>query len=177
MPKGFKHSLETRLKISLAKKGKPSGREGKKHSKETRLKMSLAKKGKPAHNKGQKMKEESKRKMSLSHLGKHISPTTEFKKGLKPWNKGIKTGMNPLLSNENHYMWKGDNVGYTALHQWLYKQSGKPNKCEYCGTITAKAYEWANKSRKYKRDVKDWIRLCAKCHRKYDLDYRKSLQF
>ena len=28
--------------------------------------------------------------LSLSHKGKHSSPKTEFKKGIIPWNKGLK---------------------------------------------------------------------------------------
>jgi group I intron endonuclease len=35
--------------------------------------------------------EETKRKLSEKNKGKHISPITEFKKGLIPWNKNKKT--------------------------------------------------------------------------------------
>jgi len=62
--------------------------------------------------------------------------------------------------------WKGDNVGYGGLHSWLRRKLGIPRKCERCGTTKAKRYEWSNISRKYKRDLSDWIRLCASCHRK-----------
>ena len=41
-------------------------------------------------------------------------------------------------------------------------------KCQYCNSEDKKKYEWANISRKYKRDLKDWIRLCTKCHIIYD---------
>lgn len=64
--------------------------------------------------------------------------------------------------------WKGNNVGKQALHNWVEKKLGKPMKCEKCGIIGLNRYEWANISRKYKRNIKDWIRLCAKCHRIYD---------
>lgn len=43
---------ETRLKLSLAKKGKPNGSLGRKHSEETKKKMSEAKKGKMPKNVG-----------------------------------------------------------------------------------------------------------------------------
>lgn len=46
---GFKHSDETKLKMSLAKVGKSSGMKGKKHSAGTRKKMALAKLGKPSN--------------------------------------------------------------------------------------------------------------------------------
>lgn len=39
--------------------------------------------------------------------------------------------------------------------------------CEDCGKQKGRI-EWANKSHKYKRDVKDWISLCKPCHGKYD---------
>lgn len=33
-----------------------------------------------------------------------------------------------------------------------------------------KKIHWANISRLYKRDLDDWMRLCAKCHKAYDMD-------
>jgi len=70
--------------------------------------------------------------------------------------------------------WKGDNVGNGALHDWVERHLGKPNKCEHCKTETSKKYDWANKSQKYKRDLNDWIRLCRKCHAKYDYPVRSK---
>lgn len=74
----------------------------------------------------------------------------------------------PEMTEERHFAWKGDNVGRTALHDWVKSRLGRPNKCEHCGTTKAKKYEWANKSHKYKRDLSDWIRLCTRCHHIYD---------
>lgn len=74
----------------------------------------------------------------------------------------------PWLEGENNPAWKGDDVGYFALHEWVKRTLGTPQKCEHCETVSAKRFEWANISRKYKRDVKDWKRLCSKCHAKYD---------
>lgn len=95
--------------------------------------------------------------------------------GRVPWNKGKKTGIKPWLGKkrsemtaEKHFAWKGDGVGDTALHDWVKSRLGKPSKCEHCGTTEAKKYEWANRSHEYKRDLSDWIRLCTRCHRKYD---------
>lgn len=64
--------------------------------------------------------------------------------------------------------WKGDNVGYHALHGWVNLRLGKPKLCSICGTTKAKKYEWANISGKYQRTKKDWERLCVSCHRKKD---------
>lgn len=93
----------------------------------------------------------------------------------EPWNKNIKTGIVPKsafkvgqMANENNYFWKGDAVSYTGLHQWVQRKLGTPSLCVHCGTTEAKRFEWANVSRQYKRDLSDWIRLCAICHKKYD---------
>ena len=68
----------------------------------------------------------------------------------------------------NHPRWKGDNVGYGALHSWIVRQMGRATRCEDCGKLNAKKYEWANISKQYKRDVADWKSLCTSCHRKFD---------
>ncbi len=68
--------------------------------------------------------------------------------------------------------WKGNKVGKGSLHRWVEKHLGKPNLCDHCGTTTAKKFEWANKSQKYKRILSDWIRLCTLCHSKYDYKIR-----
>ena len=64
--------------------------------------------------------------------------------------------------------WKGNKVGYGALHDWVVLRLGKPQICEKCGTIKAKKYEWANISGNYKREIIDWKRLCTSCHRLFD---------
>jgi hypothetical protein len=65
--------------------------------------------------------------------------------------------------------WRGDEVGYGGLHDWMTKQYGQPVGCEDCGTTDPdKRYEWANISGEYRRDRSDFRRLCKKCHN--DLD-------
>ena len=68
-------------------------------------------------------------------------------------------------SNEKNPMWKGDKVKYQALHQWVARHLGTPQRCDgkNCSG-QSKRYHWANKSGKYKRDFSDWIRLCISCH-------------
>jgi len=63
---------------------------------------------------------------------------------------------------DKNYNWKGDNVGYSALHKWVYKNLGKAKMCVDCNT--EKNVEWANISGEYKRDICDWEQLCRKCH-------------
>lgn len=74
---------------------------------------------------------------------------------------------------ENSPNWKGDDVGITALHNWVERELGKPKKCEHCGDTSKRKYDWANKSQEYKRELTDWIRLCRACHTKYDYPTRQ----
>lgn len=76
--------------------------------------------------------------------------------------------------DSNSPNWKGDKVGRAALHNWVERKLGKPRKCEHCKTTTARQFDWANKSQKYKRDLTDWIRLCRSCHAKYDYPTRRK---
>lgn len=74
------------------------------------------------------------------------------------------------VTNENQWKWKGDKVSYSALHAWIRRKLGRPTICCHCGkTETRKYYmHWANISGEYKRELSDWIRLCALCHKKFD---------
>jgi ssDNA-binding Zn-finger/Zn-ribbon topoisomerase 1 len=111
----------------------------------------------------------------------------DFNKGHIPWNKGLKTGLIPKSAfkkgNSGYWLgkkrpsitgklspsWKGNNVGYNALHAWVYRNLGKASKCIQCNnTKNSKRFEWANISREYKRDLSDWKELCSKCHHKLD---------
>ncbi len=74
---------------------------------------------------------------------------------MKGINKGDKNGV-----------WKGDEVGYHALHAWIKRHLSKPFACNKCGKISS--LELANKSHEYKRDISDWLWLCLSCHAKYD---------
>jgi hypothetical protein len=60
---------------------------GKKHSLETRLKISLAQKGRVSPKKGKKYPRACGPHLSMR--GRHSNPKTEFKKGMNPWNKGL----------------------------------------------------------------------------------------
>lgn len=69
---------------------------------------------------------------------------------------------------EKHPQWKGDEVGYGALHLWIRTHKPKPadGRCEDCGKV--KPLEAANISGKYLRDVNDFEWICRKCHMKKD---------
>lgn len=74
----------------------------------------------------------------------------------------------PYRSGVNHGNWKGNSVGYNAVHVWIRKWYGTPQECENCGLTSKKKYEWANLSGEYKRDISDWARLCTSCHQLID---------
>lgn len=69
-----------------------------------------------------------------------------------------------ILAQKNANM----TMTYSGVHQWIKRVSGQPSYCEHCKTTVATAYDWANISGEYKRDLNDWKRLCRKCHMAYD---------
>lgn len=93
---------------------------------------------------------------------------THFKKGSTPWNKGL-VG---FLSENKHYKWKGNKVGYRSLHEWVIKHKGHPAYCIKCGKdkTTQRSIQWANIDHKYNRVLDEFISLCAKCHLQYDIE-------
>lgn len=70
------------------------------------------------------------------------------------------------VSESKNVKWRGDSVGYFGLHTWLKRRKGMATKCSDCGSESHT--QWANISKKYKRDVGDWKPLCAVCHRRFD---------
>jgi hypothetical protein len=115
-------------------------------------------------------------------------------KGVKGFQKGNKVNLGRTGSKNGFYgkkhkpetiakfkkdraqsknpMWKGDEVGYDALHDWVKRHRGKPERCQFCGEENA-SIQWANKSGKYKRKLEDWLELCIKCHVNYDENWKK----
>jgi hypothetical protein len=115
---------------------------------------------------GKKLSEATRKKLSEAHKGKKFSEETKRK-----MSEARRTKTENLNTN-----WRGDKVGYAGLHAWVRKHLGTPDKCEHCGTTMAKIFDWANKSHEYKRELDDWIRLCRKCHKKYDKETRGDTQ-
>lgn len=93
---------------------------------------------------------------------------------IRTLSQAAKLSLNGFKEGEKHSGWRGDAVGYNALHAWVRRYKGTPQKCEKCGTEEPKRYEWANISGRYLRDVDDWKRLCPSCHRKMDAAKRQS---
>ncbi len=147
--KGYKHTEDAKQKISLAGKGR-------KHSLGARLKISKA-------HKGMKFSEEHKRNISLSKEGVFAGDKNYF--------------FSRQFVGSQNSNWKGNNVGYRAIHRWVEKWRGKPDVCQKCGKsgLTGREIHWANIDHQYKRILEDWIRLCAKCHGEHDTELRKKI--
>lgn len=117
---------------------------------------------------------QQKKKISISNTGKKRT-----RKQIQNISRGAKGKKRSLEARENirnghrgkrNYLWKGEKAGYRAKHHWIESERGKPHFCEHCkkSDLKHRQYHWANKSRKHKRILSDWIRLCVKCHKIYD---------
>lgn len=101
--------------------------------------------------------------------GKHHTKKTRKKIG--SFHKGERQSIQQVekrvanFREEKHYCWKGEKVGYRALHNWVKKYKGEPKICKHCGKP---AKHWANIDHKYRRNLSDYIPLCVSCHKKYD---------
>ena len=126
---GCKCSEETRLKMSEAKKGKPSWNKGIPCSKEHKRKISEANKGKhlpeeqkrkiSEANKGHHISEEHKRKISEANKGKHLPEETKIKisntlKGAKrkPHSEEAKIKMKGLKKGKHWKIENGKRIWY-----------------------------------------------------------------
>lgn len=71
--------------------------------------------------------------------------------------------------------WNANNISYTAQHRRVYRARGSPSKCELCKTTENKnKYDWANLTGNY-NDVNDFMRMCKKCHKNFDIAKRKNV--
>jgi len=77
---------------------------------------------------------------------------------------GLNRSISESVSKEKNSQWKGDEVGYCALHEWIRNHKPKPKLCEKCKKN--KSYDLANISGEYKRDINDFRWLCRSCHNK-----------
>lgn len=145
---------------------------------------------------GKRWKMNEKKRLAMVGITTNTGKT-HFKKGFTPWNKGLSgwvteehrqalidcaTGRTPWnkgktmmqTQGEKNWIWAGDNVSYRSLHKWVQRHLGKPGECEQCDrkNLTEHQIHWSNISGDYLRDLEDWQRLCAKCHKAYDKQLR-----
>lgn len=122
---------------------------------------------------GKRLSEESKKKISEALIGKRksLAHIQKLKANCKPNITSFKLG-HKGFSGERSGHWKGDNVGYDGVHDWLDTYFNK-KECEFCGAL--ERLQWANKDGKYRRIREDYFVLCVKCHKKYD--WNKDIKF
>lgn len=126
--------------------------------------------------KGQKHTLESRKKLSLSHLGLHPIGGFLGKKHSAETIQKMRQSQKKRVLEGRHNLWKGNQVGYRALHAWLERVLGKANHCEECGLDKIpegkkRYFQWANISGRYKRNLVDWLQLCIKCHLEFDNNF------
>lgn len=63
--------------------------------------------------------------------------------------------------DSNNAMWRGDKVGYAALHSWVKRRLVKPELCQCCDVNPP--IDLANKGT-YDRNLENWEWLCRRCH-------------
>lgn len=114
--------------------------------------------------KGKKFSEEYRRKLSEAHKGKKLSEEHARNMGL-------------VRRGEKNPKWKGDNVGYFALHSYLRRHMPLPQICPRCNKSPPR--HLANITGIYNRDFKNWEYMCVKCHVGFDfgLNPRKTTAF
>lgn len=176
-------SEEHKRKIGLAHLGKKESAKtikknrlahlGIKHTEEAKRKIKLNH-ARPML--GKHHSEEAKQKNRLAHLGKKASKETRHK--MSESRRGEKNpfyGKGDCFAGDKSSNWKGDDVGYGALHTWIRKQKPGQTHCQRCGKV--KPLHLANiQNHKYTRNPDDYEYMCVKCHADYDLKMRNLVE-
>jgi len=162
----FRHTEETKRKMSEAHKGKNTWTKGRKLTDEQKEKL----KGKIPWNKGKKMREESKKKLSET-LKNH------FKNGKAVWNKGKKYLQ---ITGEKCHLWRGgisqknrtergNIMSMVEYKNWRRAVFEKDNyQCVNCGEMGG--YLEADHIKSFKDfpelrfEVNNGQTLCKNCH-------------
>lgn len=97
-----------------------------------------------------------------------------LKRGHHKRNKNsCKINLNWARTGDKHPAWKED-AGKSAMHEWVKKHRGRAS--DYTCVLCEKkpAQHWANKKHDYKRNLDDYMAVCAKCHKKWDKENNKK---
>ena len=106
-----------------------------------------------------------KLRKSTNQIAKEFgfTPITVYRR-LKKF--GLIRSISDANKGKHNGQWKGDEVGYFSLHEWIKNHKQKPEFCEICKKKPP--YDLANISGEYKRDINDYRWLCRSCHMKDD---------
>ena len=165
---------------------------GYKHTEETKKKMSISKKGEsPKWLIGRKLSEKTKKKMSDSHKGK--KNTEEHNKNISRANKGrkptkeqcrkISKSLKGRFAGENHWNWQDGKTPRDKLvrnsreySDWRLRVFQKDKfACVGCGdnrghNLQAHHILSFARNPKLRLDVSNGVTLCKKCHSKLHPD-------
>lgn len=158
--KGHIVPKKMRIKISLSKKGQTPWMKGKKHTKESNEKNRLSHLGKKPNDALKKWRDDGGTPWNKGLYVRH-SLKTEFKKGMRPWNKigdGISDKYKKIRCSKEYIEWRN----------WVYKK----NKwtCQHCGkkcqvnNIIAHHIYYFSEFPEIRFSVKNGIVLCRSCH-------------
>lgn len=75
---------------------------------------------------------------------------------------------------ENHPSWKGNDITYFSLHEWLRMNYPQKLICSFCGARGKTHY--ALVGAEYTRDIEDYVELCPSCHFRMDNLIRRILK-
>ena len=108
-----------------------------------------------------KLVQKNYNKGNLSKLADQLNCTV---KAIR--HKAGQLGLRRNIIGKYNPKWKGDKVGFHALHSWVNRHKPKPELCVKCNKNVA--YDLANISGEYKRDLIDFNWWCRSCHMKSD---------
>jgi hypothetical protein len=69
---------------------------------------------------------------------------------------------------ERNPSWRGDAVGYNAIHSWLSRRHPRRGVCDHCGKSTPTQYAFLRHPEPHTRQREDYAELCSSCHLKLD---------
>jgi hypothetical protein len=92
---------------------------------------------------------------------------------LKKYNIKTRNKSNAQLGEKNHMsgkimgkspVFKGENAGINAKHEWIKSHNEKPENCEKCGKKTEVELSFNHSLGDYTRNIDDYEWLCHSCH-------------
>lgn len=95
-------------------------------------------------------------------------PTEEEKRNVRVAMK--RPDVVAKMSGPNNHRWKGEEVGYQALHDWVRRYIPRTELCQFCNVRQSTEIACVGQ---YKRDKINWAWACHSCHVKYD-KHRKN---
>lgn len=135
---------------------------------------------------GKKHTESSKQKNRVAHMGKRMSPKTEFKKGMTPWNFGLPSPWllernrvnNPTKKGNQSHLWKGGVTPVNAAirNSTVYKKWREAVfmrddfTCQHChvrgGLLHADHIQPFALFPELRFEISNGRTLCISCHKK-----------